>query len=40
MRWNLLDAWPSEWQSAALNTTDRAVAIDTLTLVFDALERA
>ena len=39
MRWNLVDAWPSEWQGAALNTTDRAVAIDSLTLVFDKLER-
>ncbi len=40
MRWNLQDAWPSEWQGAALNTTDRAIAIDSLTLVFDRLERA
>lgn len=40
MRWNLHDAWPSEWQGAGLNTTDRAIAIDTLTLVFDSLERA
>lgn len=40
MRWNLHDAWPSEWQGAGLNTTDRAIAIDSLTLVFDSLERA
>lgn len=40
MRWNLQDAWPSEWQGAALNATDRAIAIDSLTLVFDRLERA
>ena len=40
MRWNLNDAWPSEWQGAGLNTTDRAIAIDSLTLVFDSLERA
>lgn len=40
MRWNLQDAWPSEWQGAGLNTTDRAIAIDSLTLVFDRLERA
>ncbi|MCA9948318.1 MAG: phage tail protein [Anaerolineales bacterium] len=39
MRWNLVDAWPSEWQGAGLNTTDRAIAIDSLTLVFDRLER-
>lgn len=40
MRWNLTDAWPSEWQGAGLNTTDRAVAIESLTLTFDSLERA
>ena len=40
MRWNLSNAWPSEWQGAGLNTTDRAIAIDSLTLVFDSLERA
>lgn len=39
MRWDLIDAWPSEWQGAALNTTDRAIAIETLTLTFDQLER-
>jgi hypothetical protein len=33
------DAWPSEWQGAALNTTDRSAAIESLTLVFDRLER-
>lgn len=40
MRWNLVDAWPSEWQGAALNASDKALAIETLTLVFDRLERA
>lgn len=40
MRWNLIDAWPSEWQGAALNATDRSLAIESLTLVFDAFERA
>jgi phage tail-like protein len=39
MRWNLHDAWPSEWQGAALNASDRSVAIESLTLVFDRLER-
>lgn len=39
-RWHLNNAWPSEWQGAGLNTTDRAVAVDSLTLVFDSLERA
>jgi phage tail-like protein len=40
MRWNLVDAWPSEWQGAALNASEKTMAIETLTLVFDRLERA
>lgn len=40
MRWNLVDAWPSEWQGAALNASEKSLAIETLTLVFDRLERA
>ncbi len=40
MRWNLTNAWPSEWQGAALNPNDRSIAIESLTLVFDSLERA
>ena len=28
MRWNLQDAWPSEWQGASLVASDRAIAID------------
>jgi phage tail-like protein len=39
MRWNLVDAWPSEWQGAALNASDKALAIESLTLVYDGLER-
>jgi phage tail-like protein len=40
MRWNLVDAWPSEWQGAALNALEKGIAIESLTLVFDSLERA
>lgn len=40
MRWSLVDAWPSEWQGAALNASEKTLAIETLTLVFDRLERA
>ncbi len=40
MRWNLADAWPSEWKGANLSATDKGVAIESLTLVFDRLERA
>lgn len=39
MRWNLVDAWPSEWQGAALNALERSIAVESLTLVYDALER-
>lgn len=39
MRWNLQDAWPSEWQGASLVAADRAIAIESLTLVFDRIER-
>jgi len=39
LRWNLQDAWPSEWQGANLNAADRGMAIETLTLVYDRLER-
>lgn len=40
MRSNLIDAWPSEWQGASLNALSREVAIESLTLVYDTLERA
>ncbi len=40
LRWNLHDAWPSEWKGASLAATDKGVAIEELTLVFDRLERA
>jgi phage tail-like protein len=40
MRWNLIDAWPKEWQGQALNTTERNIAIENLTLAYDQLERA
>lgn len=39
-RWNLTDAWPSEWRGAPLDALNREIAIESLTLVFDSLERA
>jgi phage tail-like protein len=39
MRWNLVDAWPSEWQGAPLDALNNEIAIESLTLVYDALER-
>lgn len=40
MRWNLVNAWPSEWLGAPLDAMTREVAIESLTLVYDSLERA
>jgi len=39
-RWNLINAWPSEWQGAPLDALGRDVAVETLKLAFDQLERA
>ena len=40
VRWNLFAAWPAEWQGASLDAMGRDVAIETLKLSFDRLERA
>jgi phage tail-like protein len=40
MRWNLFDCWPSEWVSAALDASGNTLAIESMTLVFESLERA
>ena len=40
MRWNLINAWPSEWRGASLDAMNREVAIESLTLVFETLDRA
>jgi phage tail-like protein len=40
MRWNLLNAWPSEWRGALLDALRHEVAIESLTLVFESMERA
>jgi phage tail-like protein len=39
MRWNLINAWPAEWQGTILNAMAREVAIESLTLVYESLER-
>jgi phage tail-like protein len=38
-RWNLINAWPSEWRGALLDALGREAAIEALTLVFETLER-
>jgi phage tail-like protein len=40
MRWDLINAWPTEWHGAALDALNREVAIETLTLVYETLQRA
>lgn len=39
LRWNLLNAWPSEWNGPLLNAAGNEVAIETITLEFESLER-
>jgi len=39
MRWNLQDAWPRRWRAAPLDTLAQEVAIESLTLVFESIER-
>ncbi|GAB4152912.1 MAG: hypothetical protein Fur0021_18120 [Candidatus Promineifilaceae bacterium] len=39
MRWNLLDAWPCEWRGAPLDALARTVAIESVHLAFNRLER-
>lgn len=40
MRWDLINAWPSEWKGAPLDALAHEVAVESITLVFDTLERA
>jgi phage tail-like protein len=39
MRWNLINAWVSEWSGAVLNASAHEVAIESMTIVFETLER-
>ena len=39
MRWNLINAWVSEWRGAVLNASTHEVAIESVTIVFETLER-
>lgn|SRR5579863_10517944 len=40
IRWNLINAWVAEWRGARLDALGHEVAIESVTLVFDTLERA
>jgi phage tail-like protein len=39
LRWNLLNAWPEAWYGAPLDAMSREVAIETLVLAHEGLER-
>ncbi len=39
LRWNLIDAWPCEWRGAPLDALARTVAIESVTLAYNSLER-
>jgi len=39
LRWNLLDAWPAEWRGAHLDALGNEIAIESITLVFESLNR-
>lgn len=38
-RWNLVNAWPCEWRGAPLDALGQEIAVESVTLVFDTLER-
>lgn len=40
MRWNLTDAWPCAFRGAELDAMGREIAIESLTLVCEKIERA
>jgi phage tail-like protein len=39
VRWNLVNVWPREWRGAPLDALGQEVAIETMTLVYEGLER-
>lgn len=39
MYWTLVNAWPSEWRGAPLNALGHEMAIESLTLHYESLER-
>lgn len=39
-RWNLFNSWPSYWKSSKLDALGREIAIETIRLTFESMERA
>jgi phage tail-like protein len=40
MRWDLINAWPSQWRSAPLDALGSELAIETLVLVYETIQRS
>jgi len=40
MRWNLINAWATEWCGSLLDAHSQEVAIESLTLVYESMDRA
>jgi len=40
VRWNFFDAWPSKWDGPDFNATGKEVAIESLTVACERVERA
>ena len=38
-RWDLFETWPSQWQGAPIDAASDEVAVDSVTLVPDSIER-
>jgi len=38
LRWNLINAWPTRWRGAHLNTLAQEIAIESLALAYERLE--
>jgi phage tail-like protein len=38
-RYNLYDAWPCEWRASELHSLENHVAIETLAIVYEAIDR-
>lgn len=39
MRWNFFEAWPTKWTGPSFNATANEIAIETLEIVYERLEK-
>jgi len=39
VRWNLVNAWPKEWRGAPLDALGHEIAIETLIICYDSMDR-